>query len=120
MASQQAWDGLEVISRGAHRLCARDPDDSGQCLKFELPLAERKPAGLRQSLHRRLALHVPALGDNRTELRADRGVQARLGNAIDGYFEVCHDIVDTPHGQALQCDLRTNAGRPAPSLYRCI
>ena len=44
------WHGLEIISRGANRLCARDPRDPAHCLKFELPPSERTRVGLRQRM----------------------------------------------------------------------
>ena len=118
---REALHGLEIISRGANRLCARDPHDPGKCLKFELDLDERPEAGLRQNLHRQLALRFPEMGGNRTELRAYRTVRARLGSETDGYLVACHGMVDTPHGEALHCDcILTDAGEPAPSLYHCL
>ncbi|MGH8026247.1 MAG: YrbL family protein [Pseudoxanthomonas sp.] len=115
------WQGLEIISRGANRLCARDPGDPRKCLKFELPPAERTRVGPRQNLRRWLARRFPALGENRTELRAYQALRARLGGATEGYLAACHRMTDTPQGKALQCDcIQSEAGMPAPSLYRCI
>jgi len=115
------WQGLELISRGAHRVCARDPDHPGLCLKFELPPAERTRVGARQTLRRWLALRFPDMGDNRTELRAYRKLRARLGSRSDGKLTVCHDVVATPRGDALCCDCVLLAdGTPASSLYRHV
>ena len=112
------WQGLEIISRGANRLCARDPRDPSHCLKFELPASERTQVGMRQRLRRWLARRFPYFGENRTELRAYRKLRARLGSAADGRLAACHDLVDTAQGQALRCDcVLLQDGAPARSLY---
>lgn len=113
------WQGLEVISRGANRLCARDPRDPAHCLKFELPPAERTKVGLRQSLRRWLGRRIPRFGENRTELRAYNKLRARLADRTDGYLAACHGLVETANGPALRCDCVLLADRsPALSLYR--
>lgn len=115
------WQGLEIISHGANRLCVRDPGDASRCLKFELPAEQRTQVGMRQQLRRWLARRFPRLGENRTELRAYRRLYARLGASIENYIATCHGIIDTPHGKALQCDcVLANDGTPAPSLYHCL
>lgn len=115
------WQGLEIISRGANRLCARDPADPGKCLKYELPADQRTQVGLRQNLRRWLARRFPRLGENRTELRAYRSLRARLDSATDSFLAPCHRMVDTPRGVALQCDLiQSETGAPAPSLYHSL
>jgi PhoP regulatory network protein YrbL len=112
------WQGLEIISRGANRLCARDPSDPGHCLKFELPAAERTRVGLRQNLRRWLARRFPRLGENETELRAYRHLRARLGSGTDGRMAACHELVVMPQGNALLCDcVVLENGEPARSLY---
>lgn len=112
------WLGLEIISRGANRLCARDPRDPAQCLKFELPPAERTRVGARQSARRWLARRFPRLGENETELRAYRKLRARLGAGTEGRLAACHGLVDMPQGAALRCDcVLLEDGSPAPSLY---
>lgn len=117
-ATGNDWQGLEIVSRGANRLCARDPAKPMYCLKFELPIAERTRVGARQNLRRRLALRFPALGENHTELRAYRSLRARLGERTDGYLAACHDLLATPWGPALRCDCVLLAdGSPARSLY---
>ena len=113
------WHGLEVISRGANRLCARDPRDPAHCLKFELPIAERTKVGLRQRMRRWLGRHAPRFGENRTELRAYRKLRARLGEHTDGYLAACRGLVETANGPALRCDCVLLAdGSPARSLYQ--
>lgn len=113
------WHGLEIISRGANRLCARDPWDPAHCLKFELPPDERTKVGLRQRMRRWLGRHVPRFGENRTELRAYRKLRARLTGLTDGYLAACHGLVETTHGPALRCDcVLLVDGSPARSLYR--
>lgn len=115
------WQGLQVISRGANRLCARDPGDPSQCLKFELPSSERTRVGARQRMRRWLAQRFPVLGENETELRAYRKLRARLGADTDGYLAPCHGLVNMPHGKALRCDcILSDDGTPAPSLYHCL
>ena len=112
------WQGLEIVSRGANRLCARDPRDPAHCLKFELPSVERTRVGVRQSARRWLARRFPLLGENETELRAYRKLRARLGAGTEGRLAACHGLVDMPQGTALRCDcvLRED-GSPARSLY---
>jgi hypothetical protein len=113
------WHGLEIISRGANRLCARDPQDRARCLKFELPAGERTQVGLRQRLRRWLGHHLPRFGENRTELRAYCELRTRLAERTDGYLAACHGLVETAHGKALRCDCVLLAdGSPARSLYR--
>lgn len=113
------WHDLEIISRGANRLCARDPQDPAHCLKFELPPSERTRVGLRQRMRRWLGRHFPRFGENRTELRAYRQLRARLANRTDGHLAACHGLVETAHGPALRCDCVLLAdGGPARSLYR--
>lgn len=112
------WQGLEVLSRGANRLCARAPDQPGYCLKFELAPAERTPAGARERLRRVLARRFPRWGENATELRAYQQLYARWGAGCDALFARCDAIVDTAWGRALRCELmRTGDGLPARSLY---
>jgi PhoP regulatory network protein YrbL len=110
-----------LLALGANRICVIDPEDPRFCLKYERPLHERTRVGVRQALRRRIGLWLPALGDNRSELRAYRRLQRRFGEATDGVFAACHAIVDTPSGPALRCDcVRDANGAPAPSLYRCL
>lgn len=61
-----------ILAHGANRLCVRDPDSDAHCLKYELPPEQRTRVGARQRLRRWLARRMPALGENRTELRAWR------------------------------------------------
>lgn len=108
-----------MLARGANRVCVRDPSSDAHCLKYELPPEERTPVGVRQQFRRWLARRIPALGENRTELRAWRSLHARLGNDLDRFVAPCEAIVDTPHGPALRCALvREDSGAPAASLYR--
>jgi hypothetical protein len=113
------WHDLEIISRGANRLCARDPQDPAHCLKFELSPDERTKVGLRQRMRRWLGRHIPRFGENRTELRAYRKLRLRLAERTEGYLAACHRLVETANGPALQCDCVLLAdGNPARSLYR--
>ncbi len=118
-SDENDWHGLEIISRGANRLCARDPQDPAHCLKFELPAGERTQVGLRQRMRRWLGRNIPRFGENRTELRAYRKLRARLAGRTDGYLAACHGLVETANGPALRCDCALLAdGSPARSLYR--
>src|SRR5687768_15358115 len=120
-ATTTHWQGLEIISHGANRLCVRDPGDASRCLKFELPSEQRTQVGMRQQLRRWLARRFPGLGENRIELRAYRSLYARLGTSIENHIATCHAIIDTPQGKALQCDcVLASDGTPAPSLYHCL
>ena len=115
------WEGLEVLARGANRLCARDPVNPAHCLKFELPGAERTRAGLRARIRRWFGRRFPSRGDNGTELRAWQRLQHRHGDALAGRFAATHAVVETRWGPALRCDcVLLDDGTPAPSLYRCI
>jgi hypothetical protein len=117
--NNHVWNGLEIISRGANRLCVRDPDDPAYCLKYELPTSQRSQVSLRQRLRRGLAQRFPNFGENRTELRAYRRLQARLHNGLDGVVATCHGLIATPQGEALRCGcVLLQDGTPARSLYR--
>lgn len=112
------WQGLDILARGANRLCARAPDDAAHCLKFELRPDERTPVGAREGLHRALARLVPAFGENAVELRAYRRLHARLGEAAHEVLAACEAIVPTRWGRALRCQLvRDRDGAVARSLY---
>lgn len=117
----ERWDGLEVLARGANRLCARDPVTPTHCLKFELPGPERTRAGLRARLRRWYGRRFPSRGDNGIELRAWQRLDRLHGDALEGRFAACHGIVDSRWGRALRCDcILLDDGTPAPSLYKCI
>ena len=112
------WQGLEIISRGANRICVRDPGDPTLCLKFELPPAERTRVGPRQTLRRWLARVFPSLGENATELRAYRRLRTRLGDGMAGRLATCHDLSVRTQGTALRCDcVLGEDGSVAQSLY---
>lgn len=116
--ADKAWQGMELIARGANRICVRDPDEPKICLKFERPLAERTQVGWRQTLRRWLGVRFPQLGENRTELRAYRKLRARLGSRTDGPMAACHGLVITANGDALRCDCALlEDGTPARSLH---
>lgn len=107
-----------VLAQGANRICVRDPASDAHCLKYELPPQQRTRVGTRQRLRRWIARRLPALGENRTELRAWRRLQARLGDALSPFVAPCEGIVETPEGPALRCVLVRDAqGLPARSLY---
>lgn len=112
------WQGLEILARGANRLCARSPEDPAMCLKFELPPAERTRVGGRERLRRTLAQYWRGWGENAIELRAYRRLHARWGEQTHEVFARCHAQVDTAWGHALRCELvRESDGQPARSLY---
>lgn len=107
-----------VLAQGANRICVRDPSSDAHCLKYELPPEQRTRVGPRQRLRRWLARRIPALGENRTELRAWRRLHARLGRELDRFVAPCEGIVRTPEGLALRCALvRDPDGAHARSLY---
>lgn len=107
-----------MLAQGANRICVRDPASDAHCLKYELPPQQRTRVGARQRLRRWIARRIPALGENRTELRAWRGLHARLGDALADFVAPCEGIVATPEGPALRCGLVRDAqGLPARSLY---
>lgn len=107
-----------ILAQGANRICVRDPDSDAHCLKYELAPELRTRVGLRQGLRRWIARRIPALGENRTELRAWHWLRARTGHTIDRFVASCDGLVDTPQGIALRCILvRDAAGAPARSLH---
>ena len=107
-----------VLAQGANRICVRDPESDAHCLKYELPPERRTRVGARQRLRRWLARRMPALGENRTELRAWRWLHARLGDPLAHFVAPCTGLVHTPEGLALRCVLvRDAGGSPARSLY---
>ena len=121
----ERWEGLEVLARGANRLCARDPVNPAHCLKFELPGEERTRVGWRARFRRWLGRRVPSRGDNAVELRAWQRLVRRHGGSHKGgladRFAACHGIVETRWGPALRCDcVLLDDGTPAPSLYKVL
>lgn len=115
------WEGLEVLARGANRLCARDPMNPAHCLKFELPGPERTRAGIRARIRRWLGRRFPSRGDNGVELRAWQRLQRLHGDALEGRFAASHAVVPTRWGPALRCDcVLLDDGTPAPSLHRTL
>ncbi len=114
----QHWRDLDILARGANRLCARDPEHADRCLKFELAAQERTRVGMRARMRRAFARVLPALGENATEWRAWRRLRARIGTPVREVFAQCEAIVATRWGRALRCELvRQSDGTPARSLY---
>lgn len=112
------WQGLDVLARGANRLCVRDPDDAAACLKFELAAHERTRASLRERLRRAWAQRFESFGENAVELRAYQHLYARWGEQTHDVFAIDQALVDTRWGRALRCTLVREAdGQPARSLY---
>lgn len=112
------WQGLDVLARGANRLCVRDPDDDSACLKFELAAHERTRASLRERLRRAWAQRFESFGENAVELRAYQRLHARWGEETHQVFAICQALVSTRWGRALRCTLMRDAdGRAARSLY---
>lgn len=111
------WQGMQVIARGANRVCVLDPDLPGHCLKYEL----RPQPGMRRYWRRRvrhaLSRRFPRFGLNATELLAWRRLHARMGDDLLGRVAPCIGIVQTGAGTALRARLAADAsGRPAPSI----
>lgn len=124
-APPERWEGLEVLARGANRLCARDPVDPAHCLKFELPGPERTRPSLRARLRRWYGRRFPSRADNGVELRACERLLRRHGAShreqLAAHFATCHGLVETRWGPALRCDcIRLPDGSPAPSLHRLL
>lgn len=120
-AHAREWHGMRLIAEGAHRRCVLDPGDPGACLKFERPLHERPPAGVRERVRRWVGHRFAYFGDNSTEWRAYRHLRARHGAEVEERFAACLGLIDTPHGRALRQRLVSAPdGTPAPSLYRLL
>ena len=115
------WRGMQVIARGANRVCVIDPAAPGHCLKYALPADAGRRRPLRHRIRDAWADLRPARQANAVELRAWRGLHARLGDRLDSHVAACQALVDTPAGRALRCLLVTGAdGAPAPSLYALL
>ena len=112
------WNGMDVVSRGANRVCVRDPGSTAHCLKYLLG-----PEGAaRLSGTRRLRERLAGTGDaNLAELRAWHWVRPRLDGSEPWRLAESEAIVQTPAGPALRCALvRDGAGAPAPSLHQLL
>ena len=112
------WNGMVVVSRGANRICVRDPGSPAHCLKYVL-----QPDGVaRASATRRLRERLTGTGDaNLTELRAWRHVRPRTDGTEPWRLAASEAIVGTPAGPALRCELvREAGGDPAPSLHQLL
>lgn len=115
------WHGMQVIARGANRLCVMAPDGSGHCLKFELPVAERPNAGLRERFRRWLGRRFKHWGDNATELHAWGWLHQRHGDALVGRIAASHGLLQTPWGTSLQSDcVCLQDGTAAPSIHALL
>ena len=120
-ADGQLWQGMEVVARGANRVCVVDPDLPGHCLKYPLPADPALHRPLRHRVRDAWAALRPSKQANALELRAWRQLHARLGGRLDGQVAPCVGLVDTPAGRALRCALVTGTdGSPAPSLYALL
>lgn len=109
---------MDVVSRGANRVCVRDPGSTAHCLKY-LP----GPAGAsRPSGTRRLRERLAGTGDaNLAELRAWHWVLPRLDGSEPWRLAASEAIVQTPAGPALRCALVCDGtGEPAPSLHQLL
>lgn len=116
-----SWSSLQVLARGANRVCVVDPDNLGFCLKFELPNHERSAAGIRERTRRWLGRRFARWSTNALELRAWRLARERYGQDIEGRFARCVELVGTPFGQALRCERIFRAdGSPAPTLHALL
>lgn len=121
MSTPGHWRGLLVVARGANRVCVIDPADGMACLKYELPPAPRARRRWRRWLRYALSRRFPRAGINQLELRAWRRLHLRLGDDLAPRVASCRELVHTPAGWALRCDLvRTPAGDVAPSLFSVI
>lgn len=112
------WRGLDIVARGANRLCTRNPDDRDTLYKFELPDDQRPSVSRRQRLGRWWARHFPRWGENHTELDACRYLRRRWGVEVQHHFSLCERIQTTPWGQALVCQaVFDNSGQLARSIF---
>ena len=120
-ADGRHWHGMQVVARGANRVCVVDPDLPGHCLKYPLPPEPHARRPLRHRLREAWARLVPSRQANTLELRAWQHLHARLGGRLDAHVARCVGLVDTPAGRALRCALVLDRdGRPAPSLYALL
>lgn len=112
------WEGMVVVSRGANRICVRDPASAAHCLKYVRGAADAPPRSLTRRLRERLTGTSDA---NQTELRAWHYVRPRLDGTESWRVAAGEAIVDTPAGPALRCELvRDEADAPAPSLHQLL
>lgn len=111
------WHGMQVIARGANRICVLHPGIPGDCLKYELRPAPGMRRYWRRLLRHSLSQVFPGLGLNATELAAWQRLHARLGDALEEHAAPCIGLIQTPAGPALRARLVTGAdGRPAPTI----
>ncbi|WP_407352308.1 YrbL family protein [Luteimonas sp. R10] len=121
MNGADRWRNMQVIARGACRICVRDPGSPGHCLKYELPPAANARDRRRRQVRHLLSMRFAWFGDNHRELRAWRRLRARLGDGLSPHVAECEAIVATPAGRALRCRLVTDGnGEIAPSLLQCL
>ncbi|WP_057658203.1 YrbL family protein [Pseudoxanthomonas dokdonensis] len=115
------WRGLDIIGRGANRVCTRNPESPLTLLKFELPDDQRPPARGRLRLARWWARHFPRSGENHTELAACRYLRRRWGIEVQRHFSLCERIQATPWGDALVCRaVFDDDGQLARSVFACL
>ena len=108
---------MQVIARGANRVCVLDPDLPGHCLKYELRPTPDLRRYWRRRLRHALSHRFPRLGINAIELAAWLRLRARLGDALDDRVAPCVGIVQTSAGPALRARLVAgDAGHAAPTI----
>lgn len=119
--AESTWRGMQVVSRGANRVCVQDPALPGHCLKYELPPLPGARRRWRRLIRHALSRHAAWLGINALELRAYGRLRSQLGSAIDAHVAECIGLVATPHGDALRVrTVADAAGMPAPSLHALL
>lgn len=92
------WNGMVVVSRGANRICVRDPGSPAHCLKYMLQPVDAPRSHPAHWLRARLAGTGNA---NLTELRAWHYVCPRTDASEPWRLAASEAIVETPAGPSL-------------------
>lgn len=102
------WQGYEVISQGANRVCVVDPENSQYCLKFDLRKDQAK-SGLSNRIRRLLADMLPNNSFAHQEYRRFNRLRAKTGADVAQHFALADGLVTTAHGVGLRCQRIVNA-----------
>lgn len=102
MMDDASWQHIEVIARGANRMCVVDPHDPAFCIKLDLHQNQAK-AGWSNNLRRFFARVLPDNSFAHQELRQFTCLKKSAGPDIGQHFATIDGLVDTPMGTGLRC-----------------
>lgn len=108
MGQDNLWQDIEVISRGANRICVVDPCDASYCIKLDLEQTQAK-TGWSNKLRRFIAQALPTNSFAHQEYRHFRQLEKEVGPSLHQHFALVDGLVETPMGLGIRCQRILNA-----------